>query len=240
MLDFPSVARTFPLCRVPRRSEKVSFVLRFPVVLNGGIVIRNAPLILRVVQTIGHVYEHRGRLADHLVAMSDPRRDQDLPWAQRTCVQRIFHAEGGRVRAQIHQRHLEHPLRRDPQIGLVLMEVKRLDGAGIAQRRGDLRGLGRKGGGQALAHADHLEKISAVIRPDVEAAQAHSVDEAGRIRQTDQGPDAVFAVRSGNAAGYRDRSAHGARLARTPAATLFMGGAINVCGRFRSKFLQPV
>ncbi len=147
-----------------------------------------------------------GALADHLVAISPiSRRYQDLPRAQRAGIQRIFHAERGRFRAQIHQRHLEHALRRDPQIGLMQMEVEGLDGAGIAQRRGDLRGLGEERRRRVpwpmrITSRKYPRSSGQMSKPRM---QANSVDEALRIRRTDQGPDAVLAMRSGNAAGYR-------------------------------------
>ena len=83
---------------------------------------------------------------------------------------RIAHAEGGRTQPQIHQRHLEHTLHRRPAIGLVQMKVKRLDGARIAQRGRDLRGLGRKAGGQAVADALHFQKVAAIVGIKREAA----------------------------------------------------------------------
>ena len=97
-----------------------------------------------IVETIGHVDQHGGIGSNHLVAVRDARWNQQLPSPQRADVQRVANTEGGRFGAQIHQHHLQHALQRHPTVGLVAMEVKRLDRAGIAERRRNLRGLFRK------------------------------------------------------------------------------------------------
>ena len=51
-------------------------VLSFPVVLDLGIVVGNAALILRVIKSIGEVHQESWINTDHLITMCDPGRDQ--------------------------------------------------------------------------------------------------------------------------------------------------------------------
>ncbi len=62
----------------------------------------------------------------------------------------------------------------------MLVKMKRLDGARIAERGGNLRGFGREIRGQTLPHADHFEKISAIVGPEIVRLNADAVDQVRR------------------------------------------------------------
>ena len=51
-------------------------MLRFPIVLDLGIVVGNAAFIGRIVETIRDVHQQCGGGSNHLIAMRDSRRDQ--------------------------------------------------------------------------------------------------------------------------------------------------------------------
>src|SRR5579863_7455532 len=142
-----------------------SLMLRFPIVLNTRIVVGNAAFVLRIVEAVGHIHQDGGLGADHFVAMSDPRRYQNLPRAQGAEVQGVASAISRRMLAKVNERDLERTCHRNPEIGLMAMEMKRLDGAGIAERSRNLSGFRRKLSRQALAHSGDFQKISAVVRP---------------------------------------------------------------------------
>src|SRR5690348_10677946 len=95
-----------PVTRIFIFSKSDLLVLRFPVVIEGGVVIRNAPLVLGVVETVGHVNQQRGFAADHFISMAHARRDENLPRTQRPDVEGIAAAETRRAQAQIDQHYL--------------------------------------------------------------------------------------------------------------------------------------
>jgi hypothetical protein len=52
------------------------FVLGFPLVLDFGIVVRNAAFIGRIVEAVRQINQQRSFRSDHLIAMGDARRNQ--------------------------------------------------------------------------------------------------------------------------------------------------------------------
>src|SRR5580698_9374682 len=98
----------------------------------------------------------------------------------------------------------------------MLMKMKCLDGTGIAERRGNLRRFRRKGRGKALLHADHFEKIAAVVGPQVVWLDADAFNQIGGIGCTNYFADSGFTFWSRDADWGRCGSAHSfVRLTRT-------------------------
>src|ERR1700721_1498171 len=83
-------------------------MLRLPIVLDLGIVVGDAALVLRVVETIGQIDQHGGIGSNYLVTVRNSRRDQQLPSPQRSDVHSVADAKGIRVGTQVHQHHLQH------------------------------------------------------------------------------------------------------------------------------------
>src|SRR3954454_18910810 len=99
-------------------------MLQLPVVGKLGLVIRDPAFVLRVVDLTSDVNEH-GRIgADHFVPMCDTRRNQYLPWPERTGIQSVLYPEGARFRTQVDESHLKHALGRHPEIRLLEMKVE--------------------------------------------------------------------------------------------------------------------
>src|SRR5712692_1900088 len=123
-------------------STPVSLVLRLPVVVQAGVVVREAAFIRRVVEAIGDVDQH-GRIgADHLVAVPDSGRNQELPRLQGSNEERVAHPERLRTGAQVEQANLKLPYHRHPQIALFEMVVQGFDRSRIAASAGDLQVVG--------------------------------------------------------------------------------------------------
>ena len=100
------------------------------------------------------------------------------------------------------------PGRGHPQVGLMLVKMKRLDGAGIAERRGNLRSLGRKILGETLLHTDYFQKISAIVGPDRQRTRFDTVNEVRAGGILNDFSDSPFAMRNGNLNRFDGRCAH--------------------------------
>ena len=108
------------------------------------IVIGDAAFVLRIIKAVRQVDEQRRVGRRSLCSRAHPGGIRTCQGRSPPTYSVLRCAKSRRIRPQVHQRHLEHALRRRPAIGLVQMIVKGLDGAGIAQRGRDLRRLRRK------------------------------------------------------------------------------------------------
>src|ERR1700674_5395609 len=77
-------------------------MLRLPIVLDLGIVVGDAALILRIVEMIRQIDQHGGIGSNYFVTVRDARRDQQLPSPQRAYIKSVADAEGIRVGTQVH------------------------------------------------------------------------------------------------------------------------------------------
>src|SRR5438132_13152637 len=77
------------------RSFMGLFVLRFPIVIDAGLIIGRAALVGRIIKSVGHVDQHGRLAADHFVSMRYAGRNQDLPGPERAGVNRVALAIGG-------------------------------------------------------------------------------------------------------------------------------------------------
>src|SRR5579884_380182 len=196
-------------------------VLRFPVVADSWIVVRDAALVLRIVAPVREIHQNRFLLADDLVPVADAGRDQNLPRPQRADIHRVSRAEGAGIGPEVHQGHLKHSFNYGPQVRLPAMEMQRLDGARIAHGRRNLRALQRELAREAGTQAGHLEEIAAVVRPDGDRLDAHAFDQIRRVWFRDHGADTVFAFgrRDANLGGASFGGAHLPTAAVSPAST---------------------
>src|ERR1700733_1180406 len=91
------VARWLWPAPVPAASGRFArlLMLYLPIVLDLGVVVGDAALILGVVETIRQVDQHGGIGSNHFITMCDARWNQQLPSPQRSDIQRVAGAEGG-------------------------------------------------------------------------------------------------------------------------------------------------
>src|SRR5215510_13530265 len=122
----PRVSASPRLGVPPSRRLGVSFVLRLPVVVQPGIVVRNSSLICGVVEPISDIDQNRRIATDDLVPVSHPRRNQKLPRLQGPDEQRVARPERLRPRPQVEQADLKLASHRHPQIALLEMIVQGL------------------------------------------------------------------------------------------------------------------
>ena len=73
----------------PSTLPRALFVLQFPVVIELGIVMRNAAFVRGIVKPVGRVDQHRGPRSHHFVSVRHAGRNQNLPRAQIADVDRI-------------------------------------------------------------------------------------------------------------------------------------------------------
>src|SRR5215469_10919628 len=106
------------------------FVLRFPIVVDAGIVPGNAAFVLRIVEAVGKVDQQGVFAADNLIAVRDTGGNQHLPRTQVADVDGVARTEGRRTESKVGQGDLKHAFYRSPAVGLMEMVVECLDGAG--------------------------------------------------------------------------------------------------------------
>ncbi len=155
-------------------------------------IVRYTALVFGVVEMIRHVDEDGGVDADHFVTVRDTGRDQQLPGTKMAEIESVTASMRRRARAQVDKSDLQHARHRRPVVGLVFMDVKRLDGARIAHRRGNLSAGCRKLACGTTAHAQNLEERAAIVGPQGALLHAHAVDQVGRIRLQDDVSDALL------------------------------------------------
>src|ERR1035438_5747161 len=91
------------------------------------------------------------------------------------------------------------------------VEVERLDGAGIAERGGNLCRFGRKLRSQTLAHAQYFQEIAAIVRPQRIGLDTNTGDQIFGVRRENYLAQAFLALRRRNLQPrvIADCSAHG-------------------------------
>src|SRR5215472_10014873 len=181
MKPAPPVTSTFMLTDGGR-----SLPLRLPVVVDGGIVVGDAALILRIVEAVRHIHKDGLFRADDLITVGDTGRDQQLPRAQRAEIHGIAKTKSGRTQAQIRQRDLEEALHGSPAVSLVKVIMKRLDGSRIIKSRRKLRGGRREVSRKTPPETLHFEKVAAIVGVNLQALEANSFNQVGRIDSADQ------------------------------------------------------
>src|SRR6266700_8342618 len=83
-------------------------VLHFPIVIDRRIVVSNSAFVFGIVESVGHIDKQGFALTYDLVAVTNTRRNQDLPGTKTANIHGVALPEGRRAQPEIHQGHLEH------------------------------------------------------------------------------------------------------------------------------------
>ena len=118
------------------------FVLSGPVVGQGGVIVSDTAFVFGVVKAVGGIDQRARGRADDFVTMSNAGRDEDPPGPLFPNIEGVFGAEGGGIEPHVDEGYLEHAGDGRPEIGLVPVEVERLDDAGVAYNGRNLSSLG--------------------------------------------------------------------------------------------------
>src|SRR2546429_8905534 len=117
--------------------------------------------------------------------MADPGRNENLPRAESSSINRIGQAKRFRMTPQVVEKNLNHPGHRGPQIGLFRMVVDRLDRVGISEREGNLNlscAVRHHIGGEPSAKPRNFGEKTAVIGIDLKRRDSDTVNEVSRVR----------------------------------------------------------
>ena len=182
------------------------FVLKLPIVIQLGIVVRYAALVCGVVEAIRCINQERGTRPDNFVSMRNTWRNQDLPGAQIAYVERISLSKSRRFGTEVDQNHLKHIHGRRPAIGLMAMEMECLDDSGIIQRGGDLGRLFWEVRVQSKSGALNFEEVAPIVGPKRDWSAFNALDQFGRVGSQNDIANAFFALRERN----RDFRVHAA------------------------------
>ena len=90
----------------------------------------------------------------------------------------------------------------------MLVEVEGFDGAGIAERGGDLRGFGREMRTQPLTDTQEFEEIATVIGPEIHGGNFDAGDQVGGVGRKDDFADSFVRELHVDVLNYRFRGAH--------------------------------
>src|SRR5260370_21515465 len=102
--------------------------------------------------------------------MADAWRNQNLPGAESSGIDRVDQAKRSRMTPQVVEKNLNHPGHRGPQIRLLRMVVDCLDYIGISERKGNLNlscAVRHHIGGEPSAKPRNFGEKTAVIGIDL-------------------------------------------------------------------------
>src|SRR5260370_42461290 len=117
--------------------------------------------------------------------MADAWRNQNLPGAESSGIDRVDQAKRSRMTPQVVEKNLNHPGHRGPQIRLLRMVVDCLDCIGVSERKGNLNlscAVRDHIGGEPSAKPRNFGEKTAVIGIDLERLASEPVEETNRIR----------------------------------------------------------
>src|SRR5260370_13525988 len=117
--------------------------------------------------------------------MADAWRNQNLPGAESSGIDRVDQAKRSRMTPQVVEKNLNDPGHRGPQIRLLRMVVDCLDYIGISERKGNLNlscAVRHHIGGEPSAKPRNFGEKTAVIGIDLERLDSDAVNEISRVR----------------------------------------------------------
>src|ERR1700687_3918616 len=117
--------------------------------------------------------------------MADARRNEDLPGAESSGIDRVGLAKRSRMTPQVVKKNLNHPGHGGPQIGLLRMIVDRLNRVGICESERNLIlacAVRHHIGGEPSAKPRNFGEKTAVIGIDLERLDSDTVNEISRVR----------------------------------------------------------
>src|SRR5580700_1652702 len=117
--------------------------------------------------------------------MADAGRDENLPRAEASGIDRVGGTKRFRMTPQIVEKNLNHPGQGRPKIGLLRMIVDRLNRVGISEREGNLnlsRAVRNHISGEPLAKPRNFGEKTAVIGIDLERLYPNAVNKVSRVR----------------------------------------------------------
>src|SRR6266550_3225264 len=117
--------------------------------------------------------------------MADAGRNQNLPGAESSGIDRVDQAKRLRMTPQVVEKNLNHPGHGCPQIRLLGMVVDRLNRIGISEREGNLNlscVVRHHIGGEPSAKPRNFGEKTAVIGIDLQRLDSDTVNEVSRVR----------------------------------------------------------
>src|SRR6266481_8017718 len=117
--------------------------------------------------------------------MTDAGRNENLPGAESSGIDRIGLAKGSRMTPQVVEKNLNHPGHGSPQIGLLRMVVDRLNRVGISESKRNLNlscAVRHHIAGEPSAKPRNFGEKTPVIGIDLERLDSDSVNEIGRVQ----------------------------------------------------------